>query len=79
MLDILTLEKQFDKILDSFTEKELRKWLAFSEEREMFEKLKKGEIVTIKLNVHQVVNQKISSKNNINIADTYLYAMSEAA
>lgn len=75
MLDILALEKQFDEILNSFTEKELKQWLSFAEEREMFEKLQKGDIVTIKFNTHQVANIEPTSNTDINIAGNYQYAM----
>ena len=75
MLDILALEKQFDGILFSFTEKELKQWLSFAEEREMFEKLQKGDIVTIKFNTHQVANIEPTSNTDINIAGNYQYAM----
>lgn len=75
MLNIAELEKQFDEILNAFTAKDLEEWLAFAEEREKLEKLHKGEMVTLKLNIHQIVTIVDTSIEAIEVAGNYSYAM----
>ena len=78
MLNLKELEKQFDEILDSFTEKDLKDWLDFAEQREILDKLQKGEIVTLKFNTHQIVSNCDKAITNIAFeesADNYQYAM----
>ena len=78
MLNIKELEKQFDEILDSFTDKDLEDWLLFAEQREIQEKLQKGEVVTLKFNTYQIANVEADLINNIvfeELIGNYQYAM----
>lgn len=54
MLNIKELEKQFDNILNSFSKEDLSEWIAFAEEKEVLERLKRGETVTLKFNTHKI-------------------------
>lgn len=78
MLNIKELEKQFDEILNSFTDQDLKDWLKFAEQREILEKLHRGEVITLQLNAYQVVTVFNESIENIAFeksAGNYQYAM----
>ena len=63
MLNIVELEKQFDEILNAFTAKDLKEWMAFAEERETLEILGKDESST--LDIHQIELIEGASINTI--------------
>lgn len=75
MLNIKDLENQFDNILNSFTKEDLSEWITFAEQRETFERLRKGETVTLKLNIHQIANVKNLSIDSIDSQDANFYAI----
>lgn len=77
MLNIKELEKQFDEILNSFTDTDIKDWLEFAEQREIIDKLHRGEVVTLQLNAYQVVNI-FNKSEDIAVeksAGNYQYAM----
>lgn len=78
MLNIKELEKQFDEILHSFSDKDLEEWLAFAELREQFAMLNKGHTVTLNFNNYQIADIENSSAQSAayekNIGD-YNYAL----
>jgi hypothetical protein len=73
MLDIIALEQQFDTILNSFGEKELRQWLEFAEERELMECLERGECVWLDNPIYPQTNFKNTVINTMesDIDSTY--------
>lgn len=54
MLDTKELEKQFDQLLDAFTDKDLLDWLENAEQREKLQKLQQADVVKAKPNAHQI-------------------------
>lgn len=62
MLDINKLNTKFDEILSSFTEEKVQQWIDFADERELIERLLKGESVDIVLDK---INPKYLDSNEI--------------
>jgi hypothetical protein len=62
MLDIKQLNDKFDEILSSFTEEKVQQWIDFANERDLVERLLRGESIDIVLDK---VNPKYVSTNRI--------------
>lgn len=57
MLDITELERKFDAVRASLTTKDLQEWLDFAEQRELQEKLERGEgeVVSLRFGTYKVI------------------------
>ena len=65
MLNTEELEKQFDQILDAFTDKDLSDWLERAEARETLQKSQQAETLKAKLNRPKIVPTHSEVANEI--------------